>query len=186
MKAKILFTLLGILLPLFGFRAYSQDKDLRLPAVPLLTNNPYFSVWSFSNHPGEDWPRHWTGSIQALLCFAKIDGRGYRLLGHSHQGIPVMSLKKTEVLPTRTIYTFEEAGVRIRMTFTCPLLPDDLVLLSEALTYVTWQMEPIDGKSHGLNVYFDVPGELAVNANEQEVSWSRQSSHWDVIQDCAK
>jgi len=151
----------------------AQDKDFRLPAVPLVTNNPYFSIWSFSNHPGEDWPRHWTGSVQAMACFAKIDGKDYRLLGHTHRAVPVMALKNTEVLPTRTIYTFEEAGIRIRLGFTSPLLADDMVLLSEPLTYVSWKMEAIDGKVHQLKVYFDVSAELVVNSNEQAVSWSR-------------
>jgi Domain of unknown function (DUF5127)/Domain of unknown function (DUF4964)/Domain of unknown function (DUF4965) len=151
----------------------AQDAGFKLPAVPLITNNPYFSIWSFSNHPGEDWPRHWTGSVQAMACFAKIDGKDYRLLGHTHTAVPVMSLKKTEVTPTRTLYTFEESGIRIQMCFTSPLLADDLVLLSEPLTYVSWKMEAVDGKIHQLKVYFDVSAELVVNSNEQAVSWSR-------------
>lgn len=165
--------LAALLLQLIAISISAQEKSLRLPAVPLVTNNPYFSIWSFSNHPAEDWPRHWTGSVQAMVCFAKIDGKAFRLLGHSRTGVPSMALKNTAVLPTRTIYAFEEAGVRILMSFTSPLLADDLVLLSEPLTYVTWQMEPLDGKAHKVSVYFDVSAELAVNSNEQEVSWSR-------------
>jgi len=165
--------LLLIGLCLLACNISAQDAGFRLPAVPLVTNNPYFSIWSFSNHPGEDWPRHWTGSVQAMACFAKIDGRDYRLLGHTHNAVPLMSLKKTEVTPTLTIYTFEESGIRIQLVFTSPLLADDLVLLSEPLTYVSWKMEAVDGKVHKLKVYFDVSAELVVNSNEQAVSWSR-------------
>src|SRR5512145_3072563 len=98
MKNLILIILLVSLAP--GIK--SQDNTLRLPATPLVSSNPYFSIWSFSDHPGTDWPRHWTGTVQAMSCFAKIDGKNYRLMGSTHAEIPVMELKNTTVYPTRT------------------------------------------------------------------------------------
>jgi len=183
MKTKAILMFTGVLLDLIVLSASAQETNFRLPAVPLVSNNPYFSIWSFSDHPAEDWPRHWTGSVQAMLCFAKVDGKAFRLLGHSMTGIPSMKLKSTEVFPTRTIYTFEEAGVRIRLKFISPLLADDMVLLSEPVTYVSWQMEPADGKVHKLKIYFDVSAELVVNTNEQVVNWSRPKlAGLDVMQ----
>ena len=41
-----------------------------------------------------------------------------------------------QVLPTRTIYTFEAAGVELRLTFLSPLLTDDLDLLSRPVTEI--------------------------------------------------
>ena len=117
MKTKTFLVFAGMLLQLFAGRVSAQETGFRLPAVPLLTNNPYFSIWSFSNNPAEDWPRHWTGSVQAMACFARIDGKFFRLLGHTHMAVPAMTLKNTAVLPTRSMYTFEEAGVRILLTF---------------------------------------------------------------------
>ncbi len=151
----------------------AQEGGFRLPAVPLVSSNPYFSIWSFSDHPGTDWPGHWTGSVQAMACLAKIDGKNYRILGNTHSEVPAMELKKCEVLPTRTIYTFEQSGLRIGLMFTNPLIADDLVLLSKAITYVSWKVEPLDGKVHTLDIYFDVSAELVVNSNDQEVIWSR-------------
>lgn len=175
---RIIFFLLAI-----SIISNAQNTSLRLPATPLVTSNPYFSIWSFSDHPGTDWPRHWTGSVQALACLAKIDGKNYRLLGATHGEVPAITLKSTDVTPTRTIYTFEQDGVRITMTFTNPMLPDDLVLLSEAMTYVTWGMESLDGKPHRLDLYFDASAELVVNSNDQEVTWSRPKMEGlDVMQ----
>jgi len=173
MKTKTFLVFAMMFLQVMNSRVSAQETGFRLPAIPLVTSNPYFSIWSFSNHPAEDWTRHWTGSVQAMACFARIDGKTFRLLGHTHTVIPSMTLKNTVVLPTRTIYTFEESGVSIRFILTNPQLADDLVLLSEPLTYVTWQMEPLDRKVHSVKVYFDVSAELVVNTNEQEVSWSR-------------
>jgi hypothetical protein len=84
-----------------------------------------------------------------------------------------MEMKNKEVFPTRTIYTFEQSGVKIHLTFTNPLLADDLVLLSEALTYITWNAEPLDGKIHNVDIYFDASAELVVNRTDQEVIWAR-------------
>src|SRR6266508_5639022 len=38
-----------------------QIGEVRAPAYPLFTSDPYFSVWSFSDKLCESWPRHWTG-----------------------------------------------------------------------------------------------------------------------------
>ena len=37
----------------------------RPPAVPLVTVDPYTSVWSFSDHLYDSWPVHWTGRPHA-------------------------------------------------------------------------------------------------------------------------
>ncbi len=39
--------------------------------------------------------------------------------------------------PTRTIYTFEGAGVALTLTFTTATLPEDLDILAPPVTYVT-------------------------------------------------
>ena len=44
------------------------------------------------------------------------------------------------VLPTRTIYTFEGEGVRLTLTFMTAALPDDLMIYSRPVTYVTWEV----------------------------------------------
>ncbi len=154
--------------------AVAQENAGRYPAYPLIACNPYFSFWSFSDHPGKDWTRHWTGSTMGMACLAKIDGKNYRLLGLAmDDSIEGMPLKKSCLLPTRTIYDFEAGGCRIEMTFLNPLLPWDLVQLSKAMGYISWKIEPLDGKAHEVSVYYDCSAEAVVNIPSQHVSWSR-------------
>src|SRR5438094_4606426 len=122
--------------------------QFRPPAVPLVTSDPYLSVWSFNDHLNHADTRHWTGKPHTLLSLVRIDGKCYRLMGAQPTGVAAMEQTGLQVLPTRTIYTFAAAGVRITLTFMTPMLPDDLDVLTRPLTYVTWQAGSTDGKAH--------------------------------------
>jgi len=146
---------------------------LRPPAVPLVTHDPYFSIWAFGDDLAGSWPKHWTGAVHALCSVVRVDGKAYRLMGAEPVGIPTARQTGLEVLPTRTIYRFETGGVRLTLTFTTPLLPEDLDLVSRPVTYIAWTAESTDGARHDVAVYFDATGELVVNKPEQAITWSR-------------
>jgi hypothetical protein len=59
--------------------AFSQQ---RLPAYPLITHDPYFSIWSFGDKLNESTTRHWTGINHSLVGFLQVDGKAYRFLGN--------------------------------------------------------------------------------------------------------
>ena len=56
-------------------------------------------------------------------------------------------------MPTRTVYTFADTGVRIVLTFFTPAFPEDLDLLSRPVTYVNWDVASTDGKKHEVSIY---------------------------------
>jgi hypothetical protein len=156
--------------------AYTQNAGVieRPPAVPLVTHNPYFSVWSMADKLTDENTKHWTGTEQPLTGLARIDGAAYRYLGaRPRHGVPAMQQVSLSVTPTHTIYTFEQAGVRLVLTFFTPAFPDDLDLLSRPVTYLTWDATAIDGKRHDVSVYLDADPVLAVNTADQQVVWSR-------------
>jgi glutaminase A-like protein/uncharacterized protein DUF5127/uncharacterized protein DUF4964 len=167
-------TLLMLLLSSFATSAAADDTQvLRPPAVPLVTHDPYFSIWMCSDHPAEGWPQHWTGSVHALCSMVRVDGKAYRLMGMESRDIEVAKLIGCRVWPTRTVYTLEAGAVTVTLTFTSPLLPDDLELIGRPASYIAWSLKSNDGKPHNVQLYFDHTAELVVNDSKQNVEWSR-------------
>jgi hypothetical protein len=146
----------------------------RPPAVPLVACDPYFSVWSCADRLTDDATRHWTRKKQSLTSLIRIDGKAYRLMGDEPKDLPPLPQAGLRVTPTRTIYDFQGASVRVTLTFLTPGLPDDLDVLSRPLTYLTWEVRSGDDKEHAVAVYFSDSAELAVNEPSQRVVWSRE------------
>ena len=146
---------------------------MRPPAVPLVTHDPYFSVWSFDDRLTDTWARHWTGKVNALCGLARIDGNVFRFAGPNPPDVPAMEQRGLEVTATRTVYDFSGGGVSLKVTFLSPVLPDDLDLLSRPATYVTVSAAAADGAEHAVEVYLDITGEWCVNKPNQEVRWGR-------------
>jgi hypothetical protein len=150
--------------------------DFRPPAVPLVTHDPYFSIWSEVDHLTDAQTKHWTGVVQSMMSLARIDGKTYRVMGAERRvtsDLAVLQQVHLEVLPTHTIYQFEGAGIHLTLTFLTPALPQDLDLLSRPATYVTWQARSIDGQNHRVEIYFDAASQIVVNTPDEQVQWSR-------------
>jgi hypothetical protein len=163
----------GLLLPGVLPAWAQQPAPFRPPAVPLVTVDPYFSVWSASDRLTDTWSKHWTGANHAMAGLVRIDGKAYRFLGPTPSSVPVMTQVSLEVFPTRTIYEFEAAGIRLSLTFMTPLLPDDLEVYTRPVTYLTWNARATDGQSHHVTLYFDCSAEWVVNTAADPVVWSR-------------
>lgn len=146
------------------------------PAVPLITHTPYFSVWSVSDTLTGSNTRHWTGSEQRLCGLLRVDGKTYRYMGADPRAIPAMQQVSLRVGSLHTDYAFEEGGVRLEVTFFTAALPGDLEALSRPVTYLSWKISSMDGRSHSAAVFLDVSPTIAVNTADQEVMWGRSKS----------
>ncbi len=69
-----------------------KAQDFRAPAYPLVTVDPYFSIWSFTDQLNGSPTVHWTGKVNALQGIIRVDGKAYYFMG---QPIP----KYKQVLP---------------------------------------------------------------------------------------
>src|ERR1044071_2928202 len=68
--------------------AAQTAASFRPPAVPLVTHDPYFSVWSMNDGLAEDRTKHWTGAPHGMVGMIRADGRAYRFMGQSHSRLP--------------------------------------------------------------------------------------------------
>jgi hypothetical protein len=151
----------------------AQMSSVRPPAVPLITHDPYFSVWSFNENLASNWTRHWTGAIQAMAGMIRIDGKTYRWAGTPPQVKAAMKQTSLTVTATQSTFEFLQDGVRLRVNFLSPLLADDLDLLSTPISYVQMEASSEDGKEHEIGLYIDTTGEWVVNSTSQEITWGR-------------
>jgi hypothetical protein len=145
----------------------------RPPVVPLITNDPYFSIWSMADHLTDVNTRHWTGVDQPLAGLIRIDNVPYRYMGADPRPLPVMQQTSLQVTPLHSIYTFEAAGVRLQVTFFTAALPNDLDVLSRPVDYLSWKISSTDGRTHAVDLLLDISPIIAVNSDDEPVTWGR-------------
>ena len=137
--------------------------------MPLVAVDPYFSIWSPADRLTDAATVHWTGRPHPLVSLVRVDGEAFRLMGVSPSDIAALPQTSVDVLPTRTVYKFANASVRVTLTFVTPALPSDLDLLSRPVTYIAWDVVSADAKPHSVQLYLDVGADVAVNTTDQVV-----------------
>ena len=165
-----------ILAVAFLFAAPTARSDFRPPAVPLVTCNPFLSIWSEADRLTDVTTKHWTGRDHPLVSLIRVDGASYRIMGAKPAAVSPMTQTSLRTFPTRSIYEFEQAGVHVSLSFLQPLLPDDLDVFSWPLAYITWSVRSVDGAEHKVEIYDSTSSLLSVNNPEEPVEWSRQTA----------
>src|SRR5262245_35753516 len=96
-----------VILSLTGPAIAQTPVPLRPPAVPLITHDPYFSIWSMTDKLTAEPTKHWTGAENPLTGLIRIDDVTLRFMGVSPRGVDpeLQPMKQTafKLTPTRTI-----------------------------------------------------------------------------------
>ena len=168
-----------VLVSLCAAPAISQE---RAPATPLITHDPYFSIWSTTDKLTDSDTTHWTGAPQPISGIARIDGKPYRFMGRHPENIPAMEQMSTAITPTHTRYEFRQNGVTLDLVFFTPAIMSDLDLLSRPVTYLTWSAKSTDTSTHEVSILLDVDPLIAVNDRSQQVvAFRNQTSSLSVL-----
>lgn len=99
-KMRRLLLLTGCLIT--SISSFSQLN--KLPAYPLITHDPYFSIWSFSDKLNESTTKHWTGRDNSLIGLLQVDSKLYKFLGEQPKELKTL-IADADLKPYSCRYT---------------------------------------------------------------------------------
>lgn len=133
---------------------------MRIPSIPLIAIDPYFSVWTY-DRLNDKFPTHWTGARNAIVGEVTVDGERFRFLGRSSS--KMMNQTSLDMNATTTTAVFETEKIRLTARFTSPILATDLYLSSRPVTYLHLSVESLDGNDHNVTAKVSCSEELCLN-----------------------
>ena len=166
MKRKTAFGLVAALMAMAAWAA------IRPPAVPLVSVEPHFSVWSAADRLYDRDTTHWAGAAQPLTILLDADGVTYRLCGRGRGKsveVPVLPQTGCRVGATVTSYRFADGrGLVAEIDFTTPRLTDDLDVFSRPVAYVTVRVKG----AKDATVRASISGAWATNDDKAKMAWA--------------
>ena len=135
--------------------------QLRPPSVPLITIDPFFSVWSPADRLTARDTTHWTGHANLMVGVATIDGVKYRFMGRGPE--PAMEQAALKIEACSTEYVFTAGGVQLVVNFTNPRLLGDLELMTRPVVYLGLFAESLDGRDHDVSASISFSEQFCMN-----------------------
>ncbi len=147
---------------------------MRVPALPIINIDPYFSVWAQESLLKTTV--HWTDSPNTILGRVFVDGEEFRFLGDNVKGskIPEMKVEKVELDAFSTFITYSNDKIKLDVCFTSPTLITELYYVSRPVAYCKVSYSEIDGKKHDVTVKFSCSEELVLNKKGEGRAYSRK------------
>ncbi len=133
---------------------------MRMPSIPLITVDPYFSVWT--DNINEKPTTHWTAAENNIIGYVTVDGKVLRFLGDDDDR-EKMNVVSVDADTFSTTAVYEDAGIRLTAKFTSPMLVEDLYYASRPVSYLKLSYESIDGNEHKVSAKVYVTEELVLN-----------------------
>ena len=142
----------------------------RPAAIPLITVDPFFSVWSCSDALYATPTEHWSGRPCPIMAGVFVDNAFHSVAGFDPDGKLIkrrIYQRSVEVTPTSSKYTFESELVKLELTFTTPLLLDRLDIMTRPVSYVSYKIVPKCDKQ--IRFVFGISARGCVDNGEQNV-----------------
>ncbi|MBQ8409571.1 MAG: DUF4965 domain-containing protein [Clostridia bacterium] len=139
---------------------------MRPPSIPIITIDPYFTVWSPSNILTDTDLQHWSAKSNTIKGYVTVDGEKYRFMGTGEA--PSMTQTAFNMSATVTDYVFENANIKLELSFFSTPFTDDLYRLSRPVSYMTARFTSLDGKSHNVSLRIAVSEEICINLKGEE------------------
>ena len=145
-------------------------------AVPLFTVDPYFSVWSCADKLYNGCTKHWSEKPWPIFAGVYIDGTVHVMAGTDADYKTLRNrIHQTDlqVTPLSTVYTFENSVVKVKLTFTSPLLPDRLDILTRPVSYMAYAVEVKKEEAEDVRFVFGISSQGCVNSHDQNIVFKK-------------
>ncbi|HHW22652.1 MAG TPA: DUF4965 domain-containing protein [Clostridiaceae bacterium] len=143
-----------------------MTMKLRAPATPLITVDPYFSIWSFHDTLNSGETVHWTGKPNAITGILSVGDEDYLFMGHNDD-MEKMAQTSCEIDALSTIYTFETGSVELKLTFTSPLLIDDLKIMARPVSYLKAEVRGLDRQPRKVRIRLRVEDDVCLDKRRE-------------------
>jgi len=149
-------------------------KKFRPAAAPLITVDPFLSIWSCDDALYGGPTEHWCGRPCPILAGIYVDNAFHAIAAADENGKVLRSRvyqTDLEITPLSTIYTFDNEAALVKLTFTTPLLPDRPDILARPVSYVHYEVKPKTAKP--VRFLFGISARACVDNKYQSVSFRR-------------
>ena len=148
----------------------------RIPAYPLITIDPFCSIWSRDEILNKEDTMLWNGIPKSLLGFIKIDGEVKRFLGLDSYAIETYMWQSwNDTKPLVSTFCLENGTVKVIVKFWSPFIPDDIHMLSLPVGFIDYEICSTDGKDHNIELHFMVNENFCSNKAKERIFESKGS-----------
>ena len=139
---------------------------LRAPAIPLITVDPYFSVWAPNEILNHKETEHWTRSKNDIYGRVFIDGVEYSFLGYN-RNVKKLTQVSLDITALSTKVVYENEKIKLYVNFTTPTLPTDYNLLTRPVSYMNVRYEKKDASVNTVSVKVMIGDSLCLNKRKE-------------------
>lgn len=132
---------------------------MRAPSVPIITIDPYISIWSPADKLNDCDTVHWTNKEMPIRAYIIVDGETYIFSGVDSTVKKAKQIN-SEITAMSSSFVFNAGNVELTAVFTAPMFLDDYDLLSRPLNYLKVNTRITDGKKHSISIKISVAEEI--------------------------
>lgn len=144
---------------------------IKLPSYPLITIDPFMSIWSPSDSLYGSDTVIWHGQKKKLYGDILIDNiDSYCFMGVPEKDSAIIPQTDLNVTPLITSYTFQNETVRLTVKFWTPLIIDDIYKLSLPVSFIDYEAEFLDGKNHEFEILIGIDKGFCFNKHRKKIA----------------
>ncbi len=141
---------------------------MKLPAYPISTIDPHFSIWSRTDKINESDTYLWCGIRKRITGAVTFDGTVYRFLGLGKE--EKIEQKEVKITPFVSEYIFGNELFTLTFRTWSPFLFDDFHIMSAPVSYLECEIKAADSKEHRIAVDFKGYDELCLGKRNKKIT----------------